>query len=117
MVVQLMLQESGFRTVPFGTIWGDPDLFHGIPSEKSGLGVRRVGNERLNVVVRGRQQEKCVLNVKHGRGVVFPHNSIKALWTRCSKKLTIKSKSFPKHVSPLGSPIDFHEETQVFIVE
>lgn len=57
-----------------------------------------------------------MLNVKYGRGVVFPHNSIKALWTQCSKKPTIKSKSFPKHVSPLASPIEFHEETQVFIV-
>lgn len=54
MVVQLMLQESGFRTAPFGTIWGDPDLFHGIPSENSGLGVWRVGNVRLNVVVQGK---------------------------------------------------------------
>lgn len=53
-VVQLMLQESGFRIGPFGTIWGDPDLFHGIPSEISGLGVWRVGNVCLNVVVQGK---------------------------------------------------------------
>lgn len=49
-----MLQESGFRTFPFGTIWGDPDLFHGIPYERSRFGVWTVGNVWLNVVVQGK---------------------------------------------------------------
>lgn len=58
-----MLQESGFRTAPFGTIWGDPDLYRGIPPEKSRFGVWRVGNVCLNVVVQrkaaGEMHAKC----------------------------------------------------------